>query len=277
MRISTSLTTLGRAVQRGELRTVVHERLFAGRRRLRGSPTEVEGNWSARRINRLHAALPSMRSYLEIGLAEGRTFENVSLPIRVGVDPRPRFDMKHLPEGAEVFATTSDRFFATNERRFDVVFIDGLHTFEQAYRDLVNAFQVCPIGGVLVDDVVPSDDVSAMRDLERSIAERERRGLPGKPWHGDVFRMVLCLAEHHDELEFRTIVRSGNPQLLAWRPDPGRATSAVSDDVLRTYASASFEENFSHGVPPTFRPASEDEALTQAVSALEARYRDAER
>lgn len=276
MRISTSLATLGRAVQQGELRTVVHDRLFAGRRRLQGSPDAVEENWSARRINQLHAALPWMRSYLEIGLAEGHTFENVYLPIRVGVDPRPRFDTEHLPEGAEVFATTSDRFFATNERRFDLVFVDGLHTFEQTYRDLVNAFQVCPSGGVLVDDVVPSDGVSAMRDLERSMAERERRGLPGSPWHGDVYRMVLCLVEHHYELEFRTIVGSGNPQLLAWKPDPERVTSPVSNGVLLTYASASFEEVFSQGVPASFRPSSEDEALTQAVAALKARYGDAE-
>ena len=37
---------------------------------------------------------------------------------------------------------TSDEFFATLRRskRFDVAFLDGLHTFDQTYRDMINTF-----------------------------------------------------------------------------------------------------------------------------------------
>jgi len=38
--------------------------------------------------------------------------------------------------------TTSDEFFSTlrPSKRYDVAFIDGLHTFEQTYRDVINTF-----------------------------------------------------------------------------------------------------------------------------------------
>jgi hypothetical protein len=88
-------------------------------------------------------------SYLEIGVDEGRTFENVVCAERWGVDPSPKFDMSRLPDGATFFRLTSDEFFAglSAEKGFDVVFLDGLHTFEQTYTDLVNALARGPPQG----------------------------------------------------------------------------------------------------------------------------------
>jgi hypothetical protein len=54
--------------------------------------------------------------------------------------------------------TTSDEFFATlrPSKRYDVAFIDGLHTFEQTYRDVINTFAHLRSGVILIDDTVPS-------------------------------------------------------------------------------------------------------------------------
>ena len=111
-----------------------------------------------------------------------------------------------------------------------------------------------------------------MPDMDESLAERSRRGLPGNYWHGDVFRMVPCLAERHPELEMRTMIDGGNPQLLVWKPDPARPTTTVDSDILLKYASLSFADVFAGGVPDSFTPTREGEALAAVVGALAGRY-----
>ena len=51
---------------------------------------------------------------------------------------------------------TSDAFFSTNEAHFDIVFIDGLHTYEQVRRDLSNALSKARKGGwIILHDMLP--------------------------------------------------------------------------------------------------------------------------
>lgn len=240
-------------------------------RRLAPSPSPDHSGHSARRINALLQAMPSANRYLEIGLEEGYTFENVSAPIRWGVDPRPRFDLSHLPAGAHVAVSTSDEFFEslTAEDSFDVIFLDGLHTFRQTYRDLVNACQVCPQGVILIDDVVPADEISAMPDQEKSLRERSRRGLEGSPflWHGDIFRVVLCVRQHHPELSFCTLVGAGNPQTLVWHSKSDATVTSVSEFALRELDACSYDEIFRNGIPETFNPREETQGIAEWAAA----------
>lgn len=166
---------------------------------------------------------------------------------------------------------TSDDYFRdlAPEVRFDVAFIDGLHTYEQTYTDVCNALRHCPDGAVLVDDVVPSDEVSAMRDQDESYARRAALGLAGVPWHGDVFRVVLCLNDHHPELDFVTLTDGGNPQLLLWRREQGVATQPVEASTLASYASIDYVEVFGNGLPDSFSPTSEEAGLSKAINALQ--------
>jgi hypothetical protein len=229
-------------------------------------PTE-----SARRINALLRHLPSTARYLEIGLAYGYTFEDVEATERWGVDPRPTFSTATLPVGTRVFVMTSDAFFSTIAPtvRFDVAFIDGLHTYTQTYLDLLNVLRhSSPSVAVLVDDVVPSDEVSAIADMERSLAERERRGLAGRPWHGDVFKLVPILRDHHPELAYRTIMGSGNPQALVWRADPARPSRSIEPAQVAKYSELSYAEVFGDGVPDDFNPRDESEAIREAADQL---------
>ena len=63
-------------------------------------------------------------------------------------------------QGTLYFKVTSDEFFARRAPRlapFGVVFVDGLHTHEQAYRDVVNALAHLDDGGaVVVHDCSPN-------------------------------------------------------------------------------------------------------------------------
>jgi len=49
--------------------------------------------------------------------------------------------------------TTSDNFFLTNKLLFDLIYIDGLHTYDQVKSDLENAYKFLrPKGYLLIDD-----------------------------------------------------------------------------------------------------------------------------
>tara|TARA_B100001057_G_scaffold476445_1_gene544435 strand:- start:56 stop:328 length:273 start_codon:yes stop_codon:yes gene_type:complete len=40
--------------------------------------------------------------------------------------------------------------------------------------------------------------------------------MPGKPWHGDVFKIIPAIREYFPTLDFVTIIQQGNPQTIAW-------------------------------------------------------------
>jgi predicted O-methyltransferase YrrM len=88
------------------------------------------------------------QDYLEIGCASNLLFDTVAASVKVGVDPS---------QGG-THRMTSDAFFAQNRDRFDVVFIDGLHLYEQVRRDVVNALAVVRPGGwIALHDMFPRD------------------------------------------------------------------------------------------------------------------------
>jgi hypothetical protein len=193
-------------------------------RTLATAPNPDPKNWSTRRINAVLAAFPGeksqgMKSYLEIGLEAGRTLENVLAAYWVGVDPNPSFYAHTLPDGVEIHSIPSDDYFARLPRRtaFDIVFVDGLHTYQQTYRDVINAFRHCPNGVLLIDDVVPSDWISGIPDQAESLELRRQHGIDNIDWHGDVFKVILMLRDHHSELDWVTITDRGNPQTFVWR------------------------------------------------------------
>lgn len=279
MHLRRRLDRIAEAARTGNLHIVARNRLRASRPPLLyRRPTNGTQRWSERRINLLLSGMPGSGRFLEIGVNHGRTFQQVRASRRVGVEPQPLFDPSNLPRGCQIYCGTSDDYFAALDgaEEFDVVFVDGLHTFEQTYRDVLNAFAVCPTGVVVVDDVVPEDEVSAMRSMEASYVERERRGLAGSPWHGDVFRAVLCMIDNHPELEWRTIVGSGNDQLLLWKRDYASSLAAVSPEVLDGYGHRSFGSVFADGVPASFVPVDEATAIADALrSVADRRHRPA--
>jgi hypothetical protein len=89
-------------------------------------------------------------------------------------------------------------------------------------------------------------------------------GLPGTPWHGDVFRLLGCLQANSSWLDWRTIVDSDNPQTLVWVV--AQAPSIDLDDFVGDLSQQLFDWVFSKGVPPDFRPASEDDALRSWIA-----------
>jgi len=188
-------------------------------------PWVIQYEFTSKRLNRLAAALGA-HSYLEIGVHTGGTFARVQVAERTAVDPAFPFPVSDHEDEVTSFAEmTSDEFFSglPAAKTYDLIFIDGLHTFEQAYRDLCNSILHSHPGTViLLDDTVPGDVYSTLRDPEQAFAFRAAAGPDGGvAWHGDTFKVVFAVHDFHLALDYRTIVGSGNPQTLVWRSNSG--------------------------------------------------------
>lgn len=234
------------------------------------NPHHRRVNHSARRINALAGRLGARR-YLEIGVHEGRTFLGVEVPERVGVDPRFAFDTAAVANDTTVLhAMTSDRFFAeaAGTGPFDIVFIDGLHVFEQVVRDLTNTLAWTGWrSAILIDDTVPSDVFSTHRVQQEALRMRREAGGQSLDWHGDVFKIPFLIHDFFPVLDYRTITGADNPQTLVWRA-PGAPRQPVFNDLERISRLTWFDLQAHREV---LRPAREDEAIELCVRALEGR------
>jgi len=121
----------------------------------------------------------SYRSYLEIGCYRDDTFKNVVLDDKTGVDP----------ERGGTLRMTSDAFFAVCVRKFDLIFVDGLHHYDQALRDVENSLQCLSPGGLIVlDDCRPQDEQM------QCVPRRSNQPV----WTGDVWKAMAELVSRPD-------------------------------------------------------------------------------
>ena len=116
-----------------------------------------------------------------------------------------------------------------------------------------------------MDDVVPSDEYSAMRDQALAIAQRRAAGESSNCWHGDVFIAIKMLVEHHPSIQLRTVVGSGNPQALLWQPER-IIVRPIGTELLSSYSSVRYTDLFGSGIPAWFSPGAEDEILQMALT-----------
>lgn len=175
---------------------------------------------SARRINDLATRL-NARTYLEIGVNAGNTFRLVDVLEKTGVDPDFRFDVDAVRnDRTRLIAETSDAYFASLpvSVKFDVVFIDGLHSFEQVVKDFSNTVIHTHDRSVIVlDDTVPNDVFSTLPTSWEAAEFRIKFGNSSRDWHGDVFKSVFYINDFWPGMNYRTMVTGGNAQTLVWR------------------------------------------------------------
>ena len=190
------------------------------------APERRKRQASAARINRL-ASIRSATRYLEIGVAGGKTFLEVDIGTKHAVDPQFRFDTDpHETETVRFFPVTSDAYFtgeAPAGLRFDIIFLDGLHTFEQTLRDFCATMPHSHQDTVwIIDDVFPSDIFSALPSQEEANALRKVHGQSGRSWNGDVYKCIFAIHDFFPNFSFRTFEPGhGRPQtVVVNRPRP---------------------------------------------------------
>ena len=94
-------------------------------------------------------AAKGCKSYLEIGVQNGDNFKKVKCNTKLGVDPN--CDM------GDVLKIKSNKFFASNKKKFDLIFVDGDHSYAQAKQDILNALKIVK-KYIVCHDVLPMDE-----------------------------------------------------------------------------------------------------------------------
>ena len=110
------------------------------------------------------------KNYLEIGCDNDENFSKISIENKIGVDP--------LKGGT--LRITSDEFFKRNKDNFDIIFLDGLHTYQQTIKDIDNSLKFLKEEGVIfVHDCLP-------KKIWNQVVPR----LYGH-WNGDVWKAIV--------------------------------------------------------------------------------------
>ena len=122
------------------------------------------------------------KKYLEIGCDQNQLFSRINIQNKVGVDPASGGNVRE----------TSDNFFEKNKDMFDIIFIDGLHIYEQVKKDILNSIKYLNDEGViLIHDCLP--DSMAKQAVPRYKLQ----------WNGDVWKAIVDL-RRNTELEIFT-------------------------------------------------------------------------
>ncbi len=196
------------------------------RDKVSSSPYSIDWNWAAVNYNRasiinLLVATNENCRYLEIGCYLNAVFDSIPVAKKVGVDPGTGGNVRK----------TSDDFFSDNKDQFDVIFIDGLHTYEQVKKDINNSIKALSRGGwIVLHDMLP-------RNWKEANAFRISRS-----WTGDVWKVAFELSNCED-IDFKIVkidygvgvlrIKKDNPII----PD---LSSTLSDETF-----AYFYENYS--------------------------------
>lgn len=145
----------------------------------------------------------NLQRYLEIGVQVPElNFDRIKCAYKVGVDPDPN--------AHATFCMISDKFFSawapvvtidvstkdtaginegypellTSDRRFDLIFIDGLHTAEQVKKDFENALKILSPNGFIV-----LHDCNPLQEEHTIVPRPTARG----HWNGDVYKFAANL------------------------------------------------------------------------------------
>lgn len=144
------------------------------------------------------------KSYLEIGLDNPNgNYNHIRCECKECVDPF--FEKDHI-NGFDIdisyfeniinnvltYRMTSDEFFLKNDKKYDIIFIDGLHTKEQVGKDIINSLKVLNKGGKIVcHDCLPTDYNSQKVPREQAY------------WFGDVWKTIPELSKQN--IKFNTV------------------------------------------------------------------------
>ncbi|MDN5941006.1 MAG: class I SAM-dependent methyltransferase [Nitrospira sp.] len=180
-------------------------------------------------IQRVIAAAGAQQ-YLEIGVERGINFFQVEVAQKFAVDPAFKIPGgAHDFDGHRFFETTSDQFFESvppdiAERGIDIALIDGLHSYEQALRDVEHCLKYLnPNGLIVMHDCLPASEAEAAPTMELA---RKTTGFQGQ-WTGDVYKAIVHLRARRPDLFVAVLDCDHGIGLVK----QGEAESRISEEV----------------------------------------------
>ena len=129
-------------------------------------------------------------TYFEVGLGGGYNFNQIIAESKDGLEP-------NAGEPKIGHTMTSDAYFSNiaipSKIKYDIIFIDGLHTYDQSRKDVANSLTCLKENGTIVmhDCLPPSEDFTI-------------QGRAGG-YTGDVWKSFLELRSSREDLEMFTV------------------------------------------------------------------------
>ena len=129
------------------------------------------------------------KSYLEVGTQDPTSnFDLIEVDHKVSIDPFPR--------GEVTFVGTSDEYFnsITEDVKYDIIFIDGLHHNDQVLKDIENSLNHLSKNGTIVcHDCLPTTKTM------------QARVDTGGAWTGDVWKAIAELRVERIDLDISVV------------------------------------------------------------------------
>lgn len=164
----------------------------------------------------------NFKTYLEIGTFHGRSLFPLKCKYKIAVDSDFQFTEKDKRKWNfknfnnfrnRYFEKTSDDFFNDEKiyleklGNIDLIFIDGLHTFQASLRDVLNSMKyLSPDGFIVMHDCYPPHKAASIP--AKSLEDARNLSLAGwtGEWCGDVWKTIVYLKEKYgDELILLTL------------------------------------------------------------------------
>ena len=164
-------------------------------------------------------ALKNYSSYLEIGCDLDENFSKIDLKNKIGVDPK----------SGGTHRMTSDEFFLINKKKFDLIYIDGLHTYEQAINDIKNSIKALNNNGVIIlHDCLP-------KKIWNQLVPR----MYGH-WNGDVWKAIVE-ARTWKDFETFTLIADHGLAIIQNKPN-----SNILLDEIKKFKKLTFKQYFNN-------------------------------
>ena len=124
--------------------------------------------------------------YLEIGVFDGNNFSKINCKLKHGVDP----GAESVVAQEVTHKMTSDEFFINTNEKYDIIFIDGLHHYQQVVKDINNSLKhISDNGCILLHDCNPCDNLCQTVPRQSIV------------WNGDVWKAFVLFRKQNPNAE----------------------------------------------------------------------------
>lgn len=157
-----------------------------------------------------YASTRNLTKYLEIGVQKSKNnFDKIKCPYKIGVDPDINSGATHIMESDTFF-----KFYGHPLNKLDLIFIDGLHTYEQVKKDFENSLTYLSDKGIIViHDCLPQNEPGTRVPRETKV------------WWGDVYKLIFDLPGYNG-IAFQTY-NIDHGCCVVWK-SPTRKAQAVT-------------------------------------------------
>ena len=164
-------------------------------------------------------------SYLEIGLDGSKCYSQIECKSKMSIDPK-----KGATRKGKHYRMKSDAFFEDNKYNYDIIFVDGLHTGEQALKDVNNSLLFLNPGGtIVVHDCNPVSHAAA-QDV-KAIGT----------WNGTVWKAFAHLRATREDLNMHVVnidygcgvIHRGNQKLYTGPYETYKDLVEHRNDILK--------------------------------------------